>query len=186
MTCIVGLVHDGQVWIGGDSAGVAGYSITTRADEKVFRVGDFVMGFTSSFRMGQLLRYRLKVPKTLPATYHKDPDRWMATVFVDAVRRCLKDGGYARKANEEESGGVFVVAEGSNLWEIQSDYQVARPACGYTAVGCGDDLALGALHSLTGNGVQSSCGVVREALEAAEAHSAGVCGPFTILSTGAA
>jgi len=63
MTCIVGIQHDGRVYIGGDSAGVAGYSITSRADAKVFTVGPYVMGFTSSFRMGQLLRYGLKAPK---------------------------------------------------------------------------------------------------------------------------
>ena len=35
MTCIVGLVHEGVVYIGGDSAGVGGLSLTVRADEKV-------------------------------------------------------------------------------------------------------------------------------------------------------
>ena len=35
MTCIVGLVHEGVVYIGGDSAGVGGMSLTVRADEKV-------------------------------------------------------------------------------------------------------------------------------------------------------
>ena len=44
MTCIVGLVHEGVVYIGGDSAGVAGLSLTVRADEKVFRNSDFFDG----------------------------------------------------------------------------------------------------------------------------------------------
>lgn len=184
MTCIVGLIHDGQTWIGGDSAGVAGYSLTTRADEKVFRRGPFVMGFTTSFRMGQLLRYRLKVPATLPATYHDDPDKWMATTFVDAARKCLKDGGYAAKHNEAEYGGSFLVAEGGNLWTVEGDYQVGRSACGYAAVGCGSDLALGALFSMVDGQDESPQGMVEDALRAAEAHSAGVRGPFTILCTG--
>ena len=66
MTCIVGLVHEGVVYIGGDSAGVAGLSLTVRADEKVFQNGEFLMGFTTSFRMGQLLRYSLKPPCSYP------------------------------------------------------------------------------------------------------------------------
>ena len=41
MTCIVGLVHGGKVYMGGDSAGVGGYCLTVRADEKVFRNGEF-------------------------------------------------------------------------------------------------------------------------------------------------
>ena len=40
MTCIVGLVHEGVVYIGGDSAGVGGMSLTVRADEKVFQNGN--------------------------------------------------------------------------------------------------------------------------------------------------
>ena len=106
MTCIVGLVHEGSVYIGGDSAGVAGYGLTVRADEKVFTNGDFVMGFTSSFRMWQLLRYSLKPPK-----YHPDVDliEYMVTAFVNAVRECLKTGGYAKKDKEEETAGTFLV-----------------------------------------------------------------------------
>ena len=47
MTCIVGLVHEGVVYIGGDSAGVGGMSLTVRADEKVFRNGEFLMALGS-------------------------------------------------------------------------------------------------------------------------------------------
>ena len=73
MTCIVGLVHEGVVYIGGDSAGVAGLSLVVRADEKVLRNGDFLMGFTTSFRMGQLLRYKLDPPRRHP------DDAWPST-----------------------------------------------------------------------------------------------------------
>ena len=56
MTCIAGLVHDGAVYLAGDSAGCSGWDLTVRADPKVFVSGSYVMGFTTSFRMGQLLR----------------------------------------------------------------------------------------------------------------------------------
>ena len=59
MTCIVGLIDGRRVWMGGDSAGVSGLDITVRADAKVFRNGDFLIGFTSSFRMGQLLAFHM-------------------------------------------------------------------------------------------------------------------------------
>ena len=45
MTCIIGLVENSKVYIGGDSAGVAGYGLSVRADEKVFKKGDFIFGF---------------------------------------------------------------------------------------------------------------------------------------------
>jgi ATP-dependent protease HslVU (ClpYQ) peptidase subunit len=62
MTCIVGMVENGKVYIGGDSAGVSGFDYHIREDQKVFQNGDMIFGFTSSFRMGQLLQYSLKIP----------------------------------------------------------------------------------------------------------------------------
>jgi len=172
MTCIVGLVHGAKVYIGGDSAGVGGYSLTVRADRKVFRNGDFVMGFTTSFRMGQLLRHALVPPKRYPDA---DIDKFMVTDFVNAVRDCLKSGGYAERHNEAEHGGVFLVGYAGRLFRIDRDYQVGEAADGFDAVGCGHELAQGAMYAnRTGEPLER----LRVALEAAERFSAGVRGPF--------
>ena len=63
MTAIVAIRQDNTVYMGGDSAGVAGLKITIRKDPKVFINGNFLMGFTTSFRMGQLLQYSFKPPE---------------------------------------------------------------------------------------------------------------------------
>ena len=175
MTCIVGLIHDGDVFLGGDSAGVAGLSLTIRADEKVFTNGDFVMGFTSSFRMGQLLRYSLK-----PPVYHPDVDiiNYMVTDFVNAVRECLKTGGYAQKDKEEEKAGTFLVGFKGKLFKIASDYQVGIPSLPFDACGCGEEIALGAMFA---NATLSPEERIQQALEAAETFSAGVRRPFHII-----
>ena len=47
MTCIAGLVHEGKVYIGADSAGVSGYDKTIPVAPKVFRRGGFIVGYTS-------------------------------------------------------------------------------------------------------------------------------------------
>lgn len=98
MTCIVGIADGEKVWIGGDSQGTAGLSMTVRADTKVFTNGPMVFGFTSSFRMGQLLRHKLSIPKH----YEGDVDKWLCVDFIDAVRQCFKDSGYARTHDGEE------------------------------------------------------------------------------------
>ncbi|XVV11230.1 hypothetical protein ACQP2X_41330 [Actinoplanes sp. CA-131856] len=59
MTCIVGITDGTTVTIGGDSAGSDGWHVAVRSDSKVFQVGPYLMGFTTSYRMGQLLRYSL-------------------------------------------------------------------------------------------------------------------------------
>jgi hypothetical protein len=175
VTCIVGLEHDGLVYIGADSAGVAGYSVMVRADTKVFHNAGYVMGFTSSFRMGQLLRYSL-VP---PAPGDWDVDRFMATEFVASVRACLRDGGYARNESGNESGGTFLVGIRGRLYRIGDDYQIGRSADQYCAIGAGEEYALGALYSTVDMDPEDR---VRLALEAASHHSSAVSAPFHILS----
>ncbi|MER9710189.1 hypothetical protein NKJ13_07955 [Mesorhizobium sp. M0174] len=180
MTCIVGLVEGGKVYLGGDSAGVAGYQMSVRADRKVFRNGDFIMGFTTSFRMGQLLAHAFTPPKR-----HADIDvyKFMVTDFVNGVRDCLKAGGYAVKHDEVESGGSFLVGYEGRLFGIYDDYQVGEHVDGFAACGCGDEIALGALYA---NRAGKPRDRLRIALEAAERFSAGVRAPFHIISNGAA
>ncbi len=180
MTAIAGFVHEGKVWIGGDSAGVDGrFALTVRADQKVFRSGEFVMGFTSSFRMGQLLRYTLTVP---PWKEKQDLFEYMVNDFIGAVRNCLKAGGYAEKHDDAERGGTFLVGVRGRLFCIQSDYQVSESADGYEACGCGELICSGALFA-TRNFIGPPVERMKVVLEAAERHSAGVRAPFHILST---
>ena len=179
MTCIIGLVEKGSVYIGGDSASVdSGFGLTIRADQKVFISGDFVMGFTSSFRMGQLLRYSLK-----PPIYHPDVDltTYMVTDFINAVRDCLKLGGYARKEKEEETAGIFLVGFRGHLFKIESDYQVSISTQSFDACGCGQDIALGTMYANISLNPEDR---IRQALEAAETFSAGIRRPFIIKSIG--
>lgn len=175
MTCIAGLVDEGRVWIGGDSAGTTGWDLTVRADRKVFRNGPYVMGFTDSFRMGQLLRHGFAAPA--PAESPADLEEFMATTFIDAVRERLKAGGWARKDSEQESGGTFLVGVRGRLFEVESDYQVGERVDGYAAVGCGGQVAHGALFANRG---RLPVDRIVMALAAAERFSAGVRRPFAV------
>lgn len=170
MTCIVGLVDKGDVYIGGDSAGVAGLSISIRADEKVFVNGPFIMGFTTSFRMGQLLRYKFHPPKQ---TTDQDDMAYMVSDFIDAVRRCFKENDYGAPGQ----GGTFLVGYNGKLYTVAGDFQVGMAMDNYDSVGCGDDIAKGSLYSSVGLKPEER---VQLALKAASQHSAGVAPPFVI------
>ena len=95
MTCIAAVAEGGNVWMGADSAGVAGLSLSVRRDPKIYRVGEFLFGFTSSFRMGQLLGYKFS-----PPLHHSewDADRYMTTVFIDALRDTVREFAQAEIA----------------------------------------------------------------------------------------
>jgi hypothetical protein len=179
MTCIVGLVTPEGVHIGGDSAGVSGWDLTVRRDAKVFMVGEAVIGCTTSFRMGQLLRFNLSLPMKAEGM---DEFQYMVTQFIPSVRACLKDGGFASKQNDVESGGSFLVGYRGRLFEIASDYQVGENECGFAAVGCGASYALGAVAASYALPPYER---ITSALKIAEQFSAGVRGPFTVLTAGA-
>ncbi len=160
--------------MGADSAGVSGFDLRVRSDSKLFRNGPMLFGFTSSFRMGQLLRYSLRVPLHDP---EMDSMAYMATAFINAIRECLKEGGYASKTNENESGGTFLVGYQGGLYMIEPDYQVGQAMDGFMACGCGAPYALGALHATEGEPPDVR---INKALLAAERHSAGVRRPFDV------
>ena len=177
MTCIVGLVHNGTVYMGGDSAGVSGWDMTIRRDPKVFRNGPYLIGYTSSFRMGQLLRFHLTVPDQDPR--HSD-EQHMMTTFIEAVRACLKSGGYTKIESSQEEGGSFLVGYRGVLYDVGADFQVGIPAAQYAAVGCGDQVAHGALFASDHMKPRAR---LERALQAAELFSAGVRGPFIFEET---
>lgn len=180
MTCIVGIEHETGVYIGGDSAGVAGWTVVVRADSKVFRVGEFLIGIAGCFRMGNLLRYAFD-PPALPVD-DADLERYMVAEFVPAVRAVLENGGQRKKEAEVESmaEGSFLVGVRGRLFQIGDDFQVGRNAAGYDAIGSGSLIALGALYC-TGRGFSlAPPDRIGLALRAAEAHNIGVRAPFVI------
>lgn len=176
MTCIIGWIEGNKVWIGGDSAGVGGLKIRTRADEKVFKNGEMLFGYTSSFRLGQLLRYSLEIPEQ---SKKKDDYEYMCTDFIDAVSEMLKKKNYAEISDNKMKIGFFLVGYKGNLYEIESDLQVAKPTLNYEAVGCGADIAMGALHSLNSFKMKPKERITK-ALQAAAEFSTGVRSPFII------
>jgi hypothetical protein len=181
MTCIVGFVDSSKtIWMAGDSIGSNGYTRAIQALPKVAQVGETLIGFTDSFRMGDLLHHSLI--KYLPTPKpDQNLDYWMRTTFINAVRHCFAEGGYRKKDNEVESGGTFLVGIRGRLFEINSDFCVTEDTRGYAAIGSSFDLALGAFYVAERMKIDPEEKLIL-ALDAAAAHSALVAPPWTILS----
>lgn len=180
MTCIAGFIENksGKVFIGGDSAGVGGYSLSIRKQPKVFRVDEFIFGYTSSFRMGQIIEHYFSTPEK---TEGMDDFAYMVKRVVPHIKSLFRDHGYGTEKDGEFIGGVFLIGYNSRLYEIQSDFQVGENISMVNGVGCGDDLAMGAMSALEDSGL-SGKDIVMKALKIAESMSAGVRGPFHIVS----
>lgn len=183
MTCIVGLVHKGVTYIGADSLGSNGYSKTVRKDRKVFKLkdtSDVILGYTSSFRMGQILMYAsglIDVKDKLNINHE-----YLVTKFIPNVINLFEKNGYGRNNSGEKSGGTFLMGYNDKLYKIESDYQVGEPSLQYDACGSGEDFALGSLHSTEGSNLLPEERVLF-ALRASSEFSIGVQAPFYILNT---
>ena len=177
MTCIVAVkdLDSGEVWMGGDSAGVEGLHIAVRKDPKVFINGEFLMGYTTSFRMGQILRY-MKLPARLPPM--ADDYEYMVTCVIPEIRTSLKEGGYTQIKDNREEGGCFLIGYRSHIYEIESDFQVGERIEEYESVGCGRPYALGSLRMTTDKFPKER---IKAALETAQHFNGGVRAPFNIL-----
>lgn len=175
MTCVAGLVHDGKVYLGGDSAAVLDNDLAVRNDPKVFRDGPYVIGFSGSFRVGQLARHAFDPPD--PPI--KNLTEFMVTTFVDSLRDTLKTGN----VNELPDDTSLLVGVRGQLFEVGADWQIGEYCDGYTSIGCGANLAIGSLYSTAGMAPRTR---IQTALGAAERGSAGVRGPFTVVVGGGA
>lgn len=175
MTCIVGLVDNGDVYLGADSAGAGGTFIETRLDPKVFLLKNMAIGYTSSFRMGQLLQYALKVPEQ----GEQSDMQFLVTTFADAVRELFRAYGFLWKQNDREEGGVFLIAYRGCLYSMEADFQIVQHAHAYAACGCGRELALGAMYATQEE--ENPERRINAALNAAAEFSCAVRGPFRIV-----
>jgi ATP-dependent protease HslVU (ClpYQ) peptidase subunit len=173
MTCIVGLQFENCAFIGADSAGSDGWQTRTKATKKVFRSGDYVIGYTTSFRMGQILQHVAILPKCEEPT-----EEFMVKEFVESIRKTFKDVGYSKIENNEEIGGEFIVGVKGRIFQIGSNYQVDQNADGMHAVGSGFMFALGSLR--TTKAILNPHHRIITALEAAAYFDNSVCDPFEV------
>lgn len=176
MTCIVGMAHEGSVIIGADSAGADGWlNRRIRSDRKVFTNGHLIFGFTSSFRMGQLLQFELTPP---PVIEGQAPYEYAVKALVPAIRRTLREGGWIKTERGHDEGGLFLVGFRGHLFRIDGDFQVGESTEAYESVGCGDCYAMGAMHAAHALAPKDR---LLAGLEAAAKFSAGVAGPFNFV-----
>ena len=183
MTCIVALIHENKVLLGGDCAASDDKSglIFQRTDPKVFKVGQFGIGFVDSFRMGQILQYNWTPPVYKPTAGYRNLDKFMRTKFVDSVKQAFKDNGYGSigSPSEEDTGGIFIVGLEGRIFTIDEDFHVGENVVNYMAEGSGGQIALGALYA-TKNQKNPKLRL-KLALEAASEFNMAVSAPYTYI-----
>lgn len=182
MTCIVAIAQNGTVYMGSDHAASDDKSgwIMARKEPKCFKVGQYAVAFTDSFRMGQILQYSWNPPKYVPTKTNSGLDKFLRTKFIDSVKLAFKEGGYGDiGGSDEDTGGVFIIGLEGRIFTIDEDFHVGENIVNYMAEGSGAMFALGALHA-TKNQKNPKLRI-KAALEAASEFSMSVAPPFTYI-----
>lgn len=177
MTCVVGLEHDGTVWLGGDSTCNGEDSVMIQREAKVFTRGPYIIGFAGSFRVGAILRYIVDLPP-LPKT---GVDRMMVTDFASELRRSFTNEGLDTDKQADWDWSALVGIR-SSLYCVEPDLHVWRHREKYAAIGTGALVALGAMHALSQTDLTAQQ-KIETALEGAAKYVPSVRGPWTLVST---
>lgn len=157
MTCIIAYIDsNGNGHMAGDSDGidVSYHSKQNLVQSKIFNNGEFLIGFTSSFRMGQLLRYNF-IPPECPNNI--DEFQYMVGTFVPAVRNLFLDFGFM--LSTEKTGGQFLVIFRGRLFSIYSDFSVFEPSDFMDACGSGAAVAQASFATMQKFGIIEQIGI---------------------------
>lgn len=183
MTCIAAIQHDDNVTICGDSSVVGdNHNVTTKVGSKVFRNGEFIIGFTSSFRMGQLLEYIVKPQRQKMS---QTDMQYLVVDFIEQVRNVFDEHGYMSTFVDndgltgEQLGGSFMFGYRGKLYQCDIDFHVYQVTDDFAAIGCGAHYAMGSLYATKKQPVKQR---LMLALEAASHFSGAVRPPFNIIS----
>jgi ATP-dependent protease HslVU (ClpYQ) peptidase subunit len=138
MTCIVGIANGDNVWIGGDRSSSDGNTILSLSRPKVARCGDYLIGYAGSLGIGQLAQM-IELP---PAV--KNIEKVLRTTFIKSLKTAIEEFGNA--SHLEDNSTEFLIGVKGRLFEISSDdWQVGEYE--YSAIGSGNNIALGSLHT---------------------------------------
>lgn len=148
MTIIAACMHEGKVWMAGDSSqsGDKG-TIYQVADPKVWKSGDFVFGCADSPRYAQIVQHAF-VPPPLPKAKDINAlDAYFTVDFIPELRKSFKTD-LELKGDDKYADIEMIVGVRGYIYEIWGDFSWSRPRDGFAAVGSGHLAARVALDCL--------------------------------------
>lgn len=179
MTCIVAIEHTDGVIVAADRCVTyGGYNIEIKAQPKIWRSGECIVGASGPVRLGNILR-------TLDIPIHAcgwDVDYWVVRDFIPACIALLAEHQYEKKTDgkADSDGNILFVVRG-RVYCIWSDWSWTRNTTGEYVIGSGYQNAAGSLSStrtFVGNAKERAI----YALHAAAEHQSDVAEPFDILT----
>lgn len=158
MTCIIAFTNGEQSFIAGDKLGSNGFTKSIQTEPKVFekkfiKIADdglnrtesvLAMGYTSSFRMGQLLTYNLNLPDQKA---NQTFAQYLVLEVIPLIRKLFKEEWGARDTTQDIGGGQFIILHDHVIYEVQGDFSVLQPKTQITSVGSGTYHAIASMEA---------------------------------------
>lgn len=179
MTIVAGICREGRVLLGSDAAMATSDFIAAMAGSKLVELdtlrSKLALGYTTSFRFGQILQYEVSPP----TDSRNDAHEYLIRDFVPAVRTGLEGAGWLKKKDDREEIGDALIGYRGRLFALRSDLSVQETRDGLDAVGSGCAYAFGAMRAALALGVEPQRALVA-GLDAAAHFNPYVLGPFDI------
>ena len=172
MTTIVGIEYDDYCVIAADSLTVGGNGrrYIHSSVPKIAERGSFLVAGSGDAQPCDALQHTW-VPPRVMAKDKEDLFKFMVSKVVPSMRKCIKDSGYEIDKDDKDAGFDFLIAVGGELFEVDSNYSVAKTETNIYGVGSGSPFAMGAL--LVGANIE-------DAIQASAKLSVNTEGPFLV------
>lgn len=178
MTCIIGLEHEGKVFMGADSAWSNGWEWHKTAFQKTFfRNQCFLIGVAGAPRFAQLMQYHLQIT---PQSEIMSDEEYMVVHFVGQVRQCVRENGFMQTEDGREhiDENRLLVGYKGKCYILESNFQLERRLSGLSAIGSASDYAQAAMVALAN--MQPMARITRS-LEICTEFTPNVRPPFRVL-----
>jgi hypothetical protein len=168
MTCVAGIVHDGEVYMASDADMTWGW---TKHDcgSKVFSVGDVKFAACGLACVAESIRMRLTLPPVPEGEGGRE--KWLKVTLPDAIRATLKEVDLLKDGAMRGEGTILIGWRGM-LVSMDCHFATYDARRGYVAHGSGGDVAIGVLYATEG---QKPKDRLKKAIEAATLWAVG-CG----------
>lgn len=171
MTCIVGIVKDDTVYIGGDRSVSDGTSVMSLSTPKIYIRDEWIYGYAGSLGIGQIMQI-IDIP-----ILKKDDDPFMVLRMdmVDAFKSMMDNQGIS--IDDDNDTDILIGCRGRLFEFSPADWSVAEMK--ETSIGSGGNFALGSLYTSIDKDPIDRIGL---AIGAAITYSPTCQGPIDILS----
>jgi ATP-dependent protease HslVU (ClpYQ) peptidase subunit len=169
VTCVLGIEHPGGVLLASDSyTGDDQFREAIDRPKWFYRSPTFAIAYAGDFRPAQVIEFCPPFRKQKRGEACRD---YLVRVVADGFRRECEARGVKMKNHDN----AYLLAFRGLLYTLQEDFSLVRSNDGYSAIGGGQNFALGALAATASRPARERA---RLALFAAAKHSNAAIPPY--------